>query len=542
MVDQENGKEIKEVLDIENNKVIWERAIPTYDTPVIPTRNAPLLKLTVGGKLVQNGTPTPDNPIYPSCNNGVLKYGVLGKNLCNPAFYTGDGWYVGTNNTIATAYANGTLVFQCKPNTTYSWWHTSGAGGCRAFELPTETVTQGQEASWAVGNPAYNDAMTVRKYTTSADAKLLCVLFARVVDQVGRTVDEQLADFMLVEGDIEAATAYEPYRGVGLYVDGTDEVISVGGKNLNGGTIDHKGYTSMGGESTSTTFAGTLWKIPCEAGQKFTVSWGDFTDGVSGVFINTWKTDGTWNMRQAISASTSLTYTIGTGIGTVNFTLYKTGGITIGDNAWIQVEYGDTATAYKPYITPQTASVDNLLSVGDYFDAQDIINGDKNLQIAALVLDGTENWNYGGNSSGEGFYLSVPEAKLGEKPISTHFQTGTIYGYGIADMSISRFSASSQSIIVRYDACLSGASVASFKAFLAAQYAAGTPVILWYVLATAVETQTAPQPLQGYRGMTLIVTAQSQYVSGQNIKVKYLGIDNLLSSVGNAVVGTAEVG
>ena len=169
-------------------------------------------------------------------------------------------------------------------------------------------------------------------------------------------------------------SGYDPSH-LTLSVVGTDEVISVGGKNLNGGTIDHKGYTSTGGESTSTTFAGTLWQIPCAEGQKFTVSWGGFPDGLNGVFVNTWKTDGTWNTRQAISAATSLTYTIGAGVGIVNFTLYKTGGITIGDNAWIQVEYGDTATEYQPYREPQTVSAVNLFAVGDYADTQDIISG-----------------------------------------------------------------------------------------------------------------------------------------------------------------------
>ena len=136
---------------------------------------------------------------------------VSGINLCNPDYYQGDGWYVGANNTVTTANANGTLLFPCKPNTTYSWWHTAGPGGCRAFELPTDTVTVGQEAYWAVGNPAYNNANVVKKYTTSADAKLLCVLFGRDAEAVGRTIEAQLADFMLVEGDIATATAYEPY-------------------------------------------------------------------------------------------------------------------------------------------------------------------------------------------------------------------------------------------------------------------------------------------------------------------------------------------
>lgn len=143
--------------------------------------------------------------------------------------------------------------------------------------------------------------------------------------------------------------------GSGSFVAGQEAyviqqyAVRVTGKNLNGGTIENKGYTSTGGTSTSTTFAGTLWQIPCEGGQKYTASWGGFPDGVSGVFINTWNTDGTWSARQAIAATDSLTYTISAGIGKVNFTLYKTGGITIGNNAWIQVEKGATATPYEPY-------------------------------------------------------------------------------------------------------------------------------------------------------------------------------------------------
>ena len=125
----------------------------------------------------------------------------------------------------------------------FSWWHTDGKGGERAFELTTDTVTLGQTATWAVNNPAYNDAMTVRKYTTSADAKLLCVLFARVdAEKVGRTKEEQFADFMLVEGDIEEAFAYQPYHepqtatvadlfAVGNYAD-KQEII--------GGGVTHK--------------------------------------------------------------------------------------------------------------------------------------------------------------------------------------------------------------------------------------------------------------------------------------------------------------
>lgn len=595
MVDQNNGKEIKQVLDTENNKVIWERAIPTYDTPIIPTRNASLLEVSIDGVCTQNGTPTPNAHVDIMCNNGTLKmihqnglpdgyrlleyvggsgsqyiptpiklastdiveaefqipsvsgYGALygiyemgqssvfyanrtyyiydetntvintdvpvdtawhsvrhdfvngiltldgndytftpfsfvntqesailaryyggsygyfwqgyirkfkvirggevicdllpakdssdvaglydlvtgnfytamggtllegnevddyeqrvvgipevlsvgGVNLCTPAYYDGDGWYISASDQVANAASNGTLIFPCKPNTTYSWWHTDGAGGGRAFELTTDTITAGQEANWAVGNPAYNDAMTVRKYTTSADAKLLCVLFARLdAERVGRTKDEQLADFMLVEGDIEEAFAYQPYQ------------------------------------------------------------------------------------------------------------------------------------------EPQTVAVPNLFAVGSYADKVEIISGILLHKVGLWVLNGQEPWElnsvYGETDNAFLSRNAVPFAAYSKTLLCTHFvNKASVETAG--SVSVGVFAGSQISFF-----CGSGSninSVDAWKAYLAEQYAAGTPVIVLYVLAEETTESITPHTLQGYRGKTMIVTAQSEYVTGQNIEVKYLGIDNTL--------------
>ena len=120
------------------------------------------------------------------------------------------------------------------------------------------------------------------------------------------------------------------------------------GKNLNVGELDHQGYGSTGAISTVTSFCGTLWKIKVNPGEKYTVSYGNFPDGIQGVYVSTWLADGTWNTRQAFTISGSCTYTVPENVGEVNFTLYKTGGVTIADNSWIQVEAGETATDYEP--------------------------------------------------------------------------------------------------------------------------------------------------------------------------------------------------
>ena len=301
---------------------------------------------------------------------------VSGVNLCNPDFYQGDGWFVGPNDTVANANANGTLVMPCKPNTTYSWWHTAGAGGCRAFELPTETVTKGQEATWAVGSPVYDNANVVKKCTTSATAKTLCIAFARVDSNVGRTIEEQLADFMLVEGDIT------------------------------------------------------------------------------------------------------------------------------------------TATAYEPYVTPQTVNdVPMLLSVGDYADEAEIINGIKTGKVGVKVLDGTESIG----TSNACFTIAISDRAASKTALlCSHFPYSSKTSSQTGDQTIISFS--STNIGFRYDAC---ADKTAFAAFLAAEYAAGTPVIVMYPLAEETTETVAGHALNTTDGTNIItVTAE---VSDIDLRVEYSG-------------------
>jgi hypothetical protein len=91
-------------------------------------------------------------------------------------------------------------------------------------------------------------------------------------------------------------------------------------------------------------------------------------------------------------------------------------------------------------------------------------------RIRKLVFDGTESWQAGT----ENFYRIIDSFGEGipySSVICTHAQHSTINDNGKAlFIKISDFSPIS--------------SVTDFKAYLSAQYAAGTPVTVWYVLAT----------------------------------------------------------
>lgn len=184
---------------------------------------------------------------------------------------------------------------------------------------------------------------TTKWIKTSIEKEILWVMSISLEDAIANWLVELKA-----YGWTEQASTPTPTTPVDIVCNNGVLKYGYTSKNLNVGVLDAQGYTSTGGTSTSTTFCGTLWKIKVSEGEKYTVSYGNFPDGVSGVFVNTWKTDGTWDMRQANSISSSYTYTIPSGIGEVNFTLYKTGGITIASNSWMQVEKGETATSYVP--------------------------------------------------------------------------------------------------------------------------------------------------------------------------------------------------
>lgn len=110
-------------------------------------------------------------------------------------------------------------------------------------------------------------------------------------------------------------------------------------------------------------------------------------------------------------------------------------------------------------------------------------------KIKKLVLDGTEKWNPSSTYPGSCFaYFSniATDAKRFSLIVCTHVdQQSGEYHYGQG-----RIDKNSLSLWL-FD---SSVSTETFKSYLAAQYAAGTPVTVWYVLAKP-ETAIVNEPL-----------------------------------------------
>lgn len=165
----------------------------------------------------------------------------------------------------------------------------------------------------------------------------------------------------------------------------------------------------------------------------------------------------------------------------------------------LQLEQGSTATTYRPYgvyadgttetITDalsNTATCERLLSVGDYKDTQAVVAGTVTRNVGIMVLDGTEDWR---NAAAVGrVLLSFPTqiyTKTNIKPICTHFKgqngvNGSSSVTIINNMAFYNGNTNDWEMYIYYND-----TAANFKTFLAAQYAAGTPVIVLYPLSTA---------------------------------------------------------
>ena len=167
-------------------------------------------------------------------------------------------------------------------------------------------------------------------------------------------------------------------------------------------------------------------------------------------------------------------------------------GTTASGNARdLQIEFGDTATPYEPY-TGQTITLPALASLygdGTVCDEYDAATGVETRRWKRVVFDGTEKWNK--------WREDVCIYSLTRPALVAH--QGTCNAYPIFK-SVNwnafpdrQFSIETKQINFRNNAC---ADVDSWKSYLAAQYAAGTPVTVVYQLDAPVVTRHDPARIQ----------------------------------------------
>ncbi len=173
----------------------------------------------------------------------------------------------------------------------------------------------------------------------------------------------------------------------------------------------------------------------------------------------------------------------------------------------VQTEKGSTTTPYEPYTNPCTVVTPcDLRKVGDVADEWNPTTGKVIRKIGVKVFDGTEaiykndtdpsKWVYYCKAITDGINRNDGGHILCTHGVELAYPTS-----GVGAILYYATLSSPQVLYMNFGNVIGTNDVASFKAYLAEQYAVGTPVTVWYQLATPIETQYPPQPITPPKGV-----------------------------------------
>lgn len=491
----DDNKDVKAI--ISNNEVIWERAIPTPKSGVAPllfraTRAKPLLDWEITGKTYQAWTPSPE----PQVGNNKLDNSKIEKSATVTNF----------------AYTDSSVNF----------------GSMTVGSVINSVEIKAEDTSYAFSFMGDTNKVTfaLRCYNSShtylGDAN-------KIFDETGRAVMTTLANTVYVrlyitstvQGNISLTNlmlnkgntvmTFEPFgylpntgacpvQGVGDYdaVTGKYKIpVVTRGKNLSPlNAISNIGwaksypnlvpvFNSLTKGKCCVTFDVTLNDITKP--EKFSSSFARMivtnpSGGLSMIAYWAGKQIGDTITLAAIFTITDANIGKFTNVYFYGCGNDQDAACGICDIKNIQLELGDTATEYEPYIEPITTPIyiNSPLMADEVIDS----TGNKEVLWRKLVLTGDESWTeYGGN-----YFTNAIDGKFKSISIiySSHFpnnkQNGITLG-GATEISALRLANDNR-----------WSSTTELRSFLRAEYANGTPVTVWYQLATPTsETVSVPQ-------------------------------------------------
>ena len=342
-----------------------------------------------------------------------------------------------------------------------------------------------------------------KQYTIASDAK---DFYCAIVVSEGQTVSNRTFYPMMRLASVTDAT-YEPYTGgkpapnadypqpiTGVGESGSTSVY-VGGKNLFDKSnyvvsqVYVQVYTSV---YDYTPNRGVI--IPVYPDTTYTVSKVGATVMRVGTSVAYPASGGhiTHMAYHATASAAPLTITTGNHDKWMVVQLFTNADVdgeygTLEANvATLQIEVGDTATEYAPYNgNTYTLPLAAPLYEGDTVESNVLVGGERKCVETHTkkkrVFDGTENWTAQVTQAGDTrFYLGT----LGAKPISGRTAIPCSH-FGFTDYTEAPgtlFYMDINVFVYPHDTAIT--TVADWKAYLAAQYAAGTPVTIVYELAT----------------------------------------------------------
>lgn len=163
-----------------------------------------------------------------------------------------------------------------------------------------------------------------------------------------------------------------------------------------------------------------------------------------------------------------------------------------------------------------TVTAEILLKIGNYQDEQEILSGAVTRNVGVKVLNGTENWNTYSVAQGTLFRITIADGVSDGKDAS-----GVLCNaYRVVSVG-NRTSGTLSGATTNYDFINDNYTTdTSWKQYLADQYAAGTPVIIVYPLATPTTESVTGQTLRVTGGNNTLEITQAS-LDGLKLEAKY---------------------
>ena len=441
---------------------------------------ADLSSLVLKGRTVVSGTPSPDAPVTIT---GVKPQtvAVTGKNLLPYSEQASEITSRGItmrDNADGTYTFNGTADGSGSPwfNTMLSpalvsGWYTLNPQGMKADNNCMTTIYKAPTYYTTKGNTANSFYME-----ESNGPFMLAFQFASDTVLENVTVKP-----ILTRG--QESREFEPYRGETIT---PDEVELYGdahavGKNLipfkvktevvNGVTATTRadGSITLDGTATANTYI-NFPHMMIEAGT-YTLSSGRAIPTGIGLSLRE-ANDQSTNLLRVSNGQSAATGTIAYNGDAYVYISINSGTTVSNLTIYPQLEEGSEATAYEPYQGMTTALEDG--------DSLDLATGEVVRRWKRLELDGTEAWTFAGtNDHGiSNFYTPLTDPYVSKPPtwMCTHYPNQNTLFADTTDRGIMLSAGYTAYIRETYT------TVEDFKAYLAAQKEAGTPVTVLYRL------------------------------------------------------------
>ena len=478
-----------------------------YDT----VANA-FLQKAIGDDFVAGpeAVPTPDAPMDIVSNNGVL---TLSPNMTN---YGDSSWkdgYFTTSGAIGLANPEQGEMY-CE---TY-YPVTAGDSYTLSFNYGGDTLPSNTWACFAfydsdknfISRSANSQSIAHNPKTYTTTIQSGCS-YIRISLRTYKSTDNKVYNVQLEKGS--SATTYHPY---GVYADGTVETLLVSPNAfVSPNTIESGGISSTDGSNTNAnTRLRTSDYIPVNPSTtyKFIVRGSEEMQ----VYVCYYS---------ASSGSFTDNYIGGSGFQSSDIEI-PLGANVRGVRCIFRKRYHQSETMTTSDITSfvvcepsdvTTATAEMLLKVGDYQDVQSIIDGVVTRNVGVKVLDGTENWTM--YNSGAYFNMSPYAADSTTVAYCSHYKYAG-HGISIADMNNNEFAFGTNNHNVSFKSSQTTSTLSAWTTWLAAQYAAGTPVIIVYPLATPTTESVTGQTLQVQDGDNTLEITQAS-MSGLELEAKY---------------------